>query len=116
MRSRTSRRNPCAGSKRSRRSPRGRTCFVSWPNGPAVLPRSRDDCSALATPTRFGDNLRAQIQGGSMTTVHYWVIRHGQRDGDKDALTEKGFEQVKASAKHNLSTIKFDAAFFSGMN
>ena len=51
-----------------------------------------------------------------MTTVHFWVMRHGQRDGDKDALTDKGFEQVKASAKHNLSNVKFDAAFFSGMH
>jgi len=51
-----------------------------------------------------------------MTTVHFWVIRHGQRDGDKDALTEKGFEQVKASATHNLGNVKFDAAFFSGMH
>ncbi|MGB7218602.1 MAG: histidine phosphatase family protein [Vicinamibacterales bacterium] len=51
-----------------------------------------------------------------MTTVHFWVIRHGQRDGDKDAITEKGFEQVKTSAKANLSNVKFDAAFFSGMH
>jgi len=51
-----------------------------------------------------------------MKTVHYWVMRHGQKDPDKDALSEKGFEQVKASAKHNLSNEKFDAAFFSGMH
>ena len=51
-----------------------------------------------------------------MKTVHYWVMRHGQKDPDKDALSDKGFEQVKASAKHNLSSVKFDAAFFSGMH
>jgi broad specificity phosphatase PhoE len=51
-----------------------------------------------------------------MQTVHYWVIRHGQRDGDKDALTDKGFEMAKAAAKANLSNVKFDAAFFSGMH
>lgn len=50
-----------------------------------------------------------------MKTVHFWVMRHGQKDPDKDALSDKGFEQVKASAKHNLSNVKFDAAFFSGM-
>lgn len=51
-----------------------------------------------------------------MKTVHFWVMRHGQKDPDKDALSDKGFEQVKASAKHNLSNVKFDAAFFSGMH
>ena len=50
-----------------------------------------------------------------MTTVYFWVIRHGQRDGDKDALTEKGFEMAKAAAKANLSNVRFDAAFYSGM-
>ena len=40
-----------------------------------------------------------------MTTVHFWVIRHGQRDGDKDALTEKGFEMAKAAAKAATPTI-----------
>ena len=51
-----------------------------------------------------------------MKTVLYWVMRHGQRNGDKDELTEKGFEQVKASATHNLGNVKFDAAFYSGMH
>lgn len=50
-----------------------------------------------------------------MKTVHYWVMRHGQKDPDKDALTDKGFEMAKAAAKHNLSNVTFDAAFFSGM-
>ncbi|MBI4264821.1 MAG: histidine phosphatase family protein [Acidobacteria bacterium] len=51
-----------------------------------------------------------------MKTVLFWVMRHGQRNGDKDELTEQGFEQVRASAKHNLSSLTFDAAFFSGMH
>jgi broad specificity phosphatase PhoE len=42
-------------------------------------------------------------------------MRHGQKDPDKDALSEKGFDQVKASAKHTLGNVKFDAAFYSGM-
>ncbi len=51
-----------------------------------------------------------------MKTVHFWVMRQGHKDPDKDPLSDKGFEQVKASAKHNLSNVKFDAAFFSGMH
>jgi broad specificity phosphatase PhoE len=51
-----------------------------------------------------------------MKTVNFWVIRHGHKDPEKDALSDKGFEQVKASAKHNLNNVKFDAAFFSGMH
>lgn len=50
-------------------------------------------------------------------TVRFWVIRHGERNGDKDELTEKGFQMVRESARHNLSDVpRFDAAFFSGMH
>lgn len=51
-----------------------------------------------------------------MKKVRFWVIRHGEKDGDADKLSEKGVEQVQKTARHLLKGMTFQAAFYSGMN
>ena len=47
-----------------------------------------------------------------MAIVIFDIMRHGEKEGD--ALTPKGEEQVRQSAKRNLLWCRYTRAFFSG--
>lgn len=48
--------------------------------------------------------------------INFWVIRHGERNGNKDALSEKGVQQVKRVTSLLMQNFVFSKAFYSGMN
>lgn len=52
-------------------------------------------------------------KGVDVATVIFDCMRHGEKDGD--ALTPKGVEQVRQSARKNLSGCLYTLAFFSGL-
>lgn len=50
-----------------------------------------------------------------MKTVNFWVMRHGEKKVNEDALSELGIEQVKKTARQFLRDLTFQAVFHSGM-
>ncbi len=50
-----------------------------------------------------------------MKIVNFWVIRHGEKRLDEDALSETGVEQVKETTRRFLRNLTFQAVFYSGM-
>lgn len=52
-------------------------------------------------------------KGVDVATVIFDCMRHGEKDGD--ALTPKGVEQVRQSARKNLSGCLYTLTFYSGL-